>query len=155
MNISDIFGNFRHRPNHPHFWRLSNIILKLDGRMDAAATDDQKDAVWTDNLTTYVDEPSANYMAFQRASRMFGVVTVADVRKHADDILRPMVAWLEGFQVGAEFATHSLEDSNSLRDLDETGLRLLLGHYEKHVMKSLDDSVTPMSVAEFYETFER
>lgn len=153
MNIDDILGNFPQRPDHQHFWRLSNIILKLDDRMDSAITKDEKDAVWTDNVGRWVDESSVTYMAVQRAYRVAGANSPAAIRANFTEIAKTSVSWLEGFQVGAEFASRSLEGA-TLDSLDETGLRVLLTRYERHVMESHENGTEPLSVAKFFDSIE-
>lgn len=150
MNISDVFGNFPQRPDHKDFWRLSSIILKLDGRMKEATTEDEKQAVWDDNVDRWVDSDSLNYMAMQRAMRPLGITTAGDLQKNAELVILMNVLYQEGFQIGAEFATDR-EFDNEIDQLDETGLRLLLSAYERHVKESHERGEEPLDVKSFYE----
>lgn len=153
MNLADAFGNFPSRPNHPDFWRLSSVMLKLDGRMNQAKSEDEKDAVWTDNLTRWIDEDSATYTAMQRAMRPLGVQTVGDARKHAQTLVLLTVVWLEGFQVGAEVATEDEFGDRDIDSLDDIELRLLLSSYERHVMDYVEQGKKPLSVRNWYESW--
>lgn len=105
MNIHDFFGPNPNRPNHPDFWRLSEIILKLDGRMDAAAPPD-KQAVWDDNVARWIDDQaSLTYLAMHRSMRVLGISTSGQLQARADEVIRLTTIYMEAFQVGAEFAT--------------------------------------------------
>lgn len=154
MDLNDFFGPSpgNLRPNHPDFWRLSSIVLKYDGRMDEARTQEEKEAVWTNNVQRWVDEDSLNYMAMQRAMRALGVQTQGELRQHADTIIRMNVLYQEAFQFGAEFATEPHVKGTDIDELSETGLRLLLSAYQQHVLKAHEAGEKPLTVAEFYKT---
>lgn len=104
MSTDDIFGAFPGRPDHNDFWKLSDIILKLDGRMQEA-TEDEKEKVWRENIARWVDEDSVNYMAMQRAMRALGFETAGELQANLHLMVLAMTLYTEGFQVGAEFAT--------------------------------------------------
>lgn len=152
MSHNNLFGNFPLRPDHPDFWRISSILLKLDGRMEAATTEDEREKVWADNVARWVDGDTLNYSAMQRAFRPLGIRTQADLVKHQDRVILLNVMWQEGFQIGAEFATEPLK-GHALEDLNETELRLLLSNYEKHVMERAREGKEPLSVADFFNSF--
>lgn len=152
MDLTDILGNFPERPNHPDFWRLSSIVLKLDGRMDAAKTEDQKEKVWTSNVARFIDEDSLNYLAMQRAMRVLHVSTRQELIENYDDLIRLTVIYMEGFQVGAEFSSEPIK-GEALKDLDEFGLRLLLSAYEKHAQECARKGEPVPSVADFHNSF--
>lgn len=154
MNIEDIFGSMPHRPDHPDFWRLSGIILRLDSLVsnDVAPTEDDKEEAYEGNVARWIDSYDALiYMAFQRSCRAANAATISDVQKQMGTITRMMTLYTEGFQVGAEFVTERTA-SKELDDLDETGLRLLLSNYELHVKKAHEDGAEPLPVAEFANT---
>lgn len=152
MNLSDIFGEMPHRPDNPDFWRLSSIILRLDGLIDSQPDEDAKEEAYEGNLARWIDHQDALvYMAFQRAARAANAPTVADVRKQMGTITRMMALYAEAFQVGAEFVS-GRDTDRSLDDLRETGLRLLLTHYEQHVQQAHEKGEKPLTVAEFSET---
>lgn len=152
MSRNQLFGNFPERPSHPDFWRISSILLKLDGRMEAATTEDEKEKVWSDNVARWVDGETLNYSAMQRAFRPLGIRTRSDLIAHQEKAILLNVMWQEGFQIGAEFATEPLK-GNALEGLNETELRLLLSNYEKHVMERARESKEPLSVADFFNSF--
>ena len=67
--MDDIFGRRNHRPNHPDFWRISEIILANDGAIEQAP---DKETVWKERTSSVVDIDSVTYMATQRALLAFG-----------------------------------------------------------------------------------
>lgn len=100
------------RPDHPDWWRLSELVLQLD----AQATEDGRRL---DNITAGIIDPeSLGYLALQRAMRYLGITTRAEVAEHMTTIAR-MGAWYhEAFILGARFeaaqrsaATCATEDS--------------------------------------------
>lgn len=155
MDVGNIFGSFPERPSNPDFWRISSILLKLDGRMEAATNEDEKERAWADNVARWVDEETLNYSAMQRAFRPLSIQTRGDLIANRDNVILVIllnVMWQEGFQVGAEFATEPLK-GNALEGLTETELRLLLSNYEKHVMERARMGKEPLSVADFFNSF--
>ncbi len=70
--LEDVFGRNPHRPNHPDFWRMSEILLGNDGAMDEAP-DEMKESIWRDRVASVVDVQSVTYMAVQRALKLSGV----------------------------------------------------------------------------------
>lgn len=152
MDLRDTLGNFPERPNHPDFWRLSSVVLKLDGRMDAAKSEDEQEAVWADNVARFIDEPSLTYLAMQRSMRVLGVKSQSELRRRADDIIKLTVVYMEGFQIGAETASEAIK-GEALSDLDEFGLRLLLSAYERHAQECARKGEPVPSVADFHNSF--
>lgn len=65
MNDDDLLNDrrFPERPQHPDFWRLSEVILKQDGRHPAGGDQLHLDP-------TLIDSTSLFYMAQQRAAIM-------------------------------------------------------------------------------------
>jgi hypothetical protein len=91
--------NFPHRPDHQDFWRMSNLILKMDG---AAVEDPNFDIEALVN--EHVDSGSLSYMALQRAMRAFGAETMADLLDNREVVMRGASLYTEAFLMGAQFA---------------------------------------------------
>ncbi len=82
--MNEFFGRHPQRPDHPDFWKISEIILQLDGAIDAAVSDDEKERIWKERTSAVVDIPSVTYMAIQRALRVLGRPSnAADVGRHS------------------------------------------------------------------------
>lgn len=64
--IEDVFGKRSHRPDHPDFWRISEVLLANDGDMEAARTTDEKETAWAKRTGSVVDVPSVTYASIQR-----------------------------------------------------------------------------------------
>lgn len=101
-------SQFPNRPNHPDFWRLSEIVLQLDAAV-------LEDGVTVDSeVEKEIDVASLNYMAEQTALRVLQVLV-----DQVPPPLRPAVvpgmmqelvplidaAWKSGFVVGSRFQT--------------------------------------------------
>lgn len=94
------------RPDTPDFWHLSAIILDLDGAMDDAVTDDDRQRVWDDAVKAGGIDPNAlSYMGMQRAFRVLGVRTQRDLRNQAvqRQVLAMTTLYMEAFLVGVRF----------------------------------------------------
>lgn len=78
----DVFGVFKNRPDHPDFWRISEIVLANDGRMDDTPPS-RKEQVWKETTGSVVDIESITYMASQRVIRLLGPPTPASVKMHS------------------------------------------------------------------------
>jgi len=85
------------RPDHPDFWRISEIIIDCDD----AAEKEGLDAA----LDGHVDKESLAYMANQRAYRALNIQTQQDLEdpatKHSIGIIAAI--WMDAFVVGAKF----------------------------------------------------
>jgi hypothetical protein len=101
--LSPVFSDVSARPEHPDFWRLSEIVLALDAKMDAATTEAQRYQVWLDVVGESVDFDSVSYMAIQRAMRVLGITTREQLRLRADEAQRIAAVYCEGFVVGSTF----------------------------------------------------
>lgn len=81
---------FPDRPQHPDFWRMSEVVLGQDADSGAKTLEEV--------VGDLVDFPSLEYMAAQRA---------AQLRRHShlseQAAIAAMAAWLTGFAAGAEF----------------------------------------------------
>ena len=112
--MDEVFGHRTNRPQHPDFWKLTEIILRLDGAVEAG------EDVNHSRLGKAVDLTSARYMSLQRAKR---VVQLA--KEHG---WRPVQAlagtWLDGFLAGHQLAVQDVprvgEAPESGREPDES-----------------------------------
>lgn len=59
-----MFGDFPDRPDHPDFWRMSDVVLKLDGRMQEGGTEE----TFVESIAESIDMDSVMYMAQERCS---------------------------------------------------------------------------------------
>jgi hypothetical protein len=94
----DVFGRRPQRPEHPDFWRLSEIVLANDGRMDAAPRR-EKERVWKETTGSVIDVPSITYMATQRAIKLLGPPTPANLAQHS----AVAALYIDAFVTGAMF----------------------------------------------------
>lgn len=92
------------RPDHPDFWALSDIILKMDGAVAEARTEDEKNAAWQRFFHDIVDTESLIYMGFQRAMRALGITTAGEVRRQNDLVTKMATLYAEAFAVGIEYS---------------------------------------------------
>lgn len=103
--MDDVFGARSARPNHPDFWRLSEIMLKNDGRMEAAS-DADKEPVWQTTVSQFVDINSLSYLAVNRAIKAAGP-------KRLELIPVLSALFLDGFIAGCEFTKAKGESGGS------------------------------------------
>ena len=105
MDINDIFKGPNNRPgDDPNFWKLSSIILHLDGKMEGVETHEERDAIWKEALEEVgIGDTTLSYMAVQRALRALGVVDAAGLQRNSALIPRLAAMWCEGFVVGANY----------------------------------------------------
>lgn len=103
--MSDFFEdpNNPERPQHPDFWKLSEIMLEAD----RAAFDGRLDLELV--ISEVVDIESVSYLSFQRGLRaLIEVYGEENLLQDAEQlVLLPAFGamWLEGFTIGAKFAT--------------------------------------------------
>ena len=116
MDLSDFFGPLAiERPNHPDFWRLSNIILQYTGEVEANAENPEaQQLAWTDFVGRVGDVHSLTYMATQRVMRAFGRPTPETVTICA----AAATLWLEGFYAGARFEQAGGDQPGTVPDND-------------------------------------
>jgi hypothetical protein len=99
-----LFGANELRPNHPDFWRLSEIILKYDGRVqDAVRQGEKGEDVVSACIEEVVDGESLAYMALQRAFRIMGVSTTEDVQTNAAALSMLATMYTEAFVMGSAY----------------------------------------------------
>lgn len=89
MNINDVFPGPSNRPDHPDFWKLSDVVLQLDGKTEDPGFD------FPSFLSEIIDPKVLAYMAMQRAM----LVT-------SDPMSWPVLAgmWIDAFCAGREWA---------------------------------------------------
>jgi len=99
-----IFGHNPGRPDHPDFWKLSDQVLKLDGRMQAAPDDEAKERVWQESVAEAdIDMECLVYMATQRVFRILGIQTKADLFAKSTEVAKLTTVYMEGFLIGSMF----------------------------------------------------
>lgn len=103
MDIHDLFGRRPNRPDHPDFWRISDILLELDADINLETPSSEIEARFKKRLEEVgIDEESLHYSAMQRAFRAMGVETVGDILTGSNLplVTAMMGCWVEAFQVG-------------------------------------------------------
>lgn len=88
---------FPNRPSHPDFWRLSECILAMDGRVEEAPLDKKGEALES-LITEHIDMDSAAYMASMRMMRWAGIYGIPWEYGPA-----LATAYLEGIVLGIRF----------------------------------------------------
>lgn len=83
------------RPDHPDFWRLSELILKQDADSDTIDVDVMIGAV--------IDRDSLIYMARQRALRSLGIETSVGMTIRAKEIHAATALYIDAFLLGAAY----------------------------------------------------
>ena len=94
MLDSDEFPN---RPDNPDFWRLSELVLQLDGQ--ASEGGNRIDEI----VATVVDPRSLAYVAMHRAMRVLGISTRRELTIHMAEAARLATVYHEGFVIGCRF----------------------------------------------------
>lgn len=110
-DVDDVFGRRKDRPDHPDFWRISEIILQLDGpASDPTTPEAERDRLWNKRVADVGDKESIMYAAVQRAKLAFGVPGGAAFGITGAGNLTPhqqataASLWIEAFVFGAMFA---------------------------------------------------
>jgi hypothetical protein len=85
----------RSRPEHPDFWMLSEVVIKID-----AMTDQHQG--FSDIVGRMIDLDSVSYMAEQRALRAMGPNATAATRALIG------ATWIDGFMAGVNFQNRKL-----------------------------------------------
>lgn len=89
---------FPNRPDHPDFWRLSEIVMGMDAWLDVAKPENRQD-VFQKIVTDVIDIRSVTYMADQRALRAMMFLGVPREYQAATAAM-----WLEAFIMGVKYA---------------------------------------------------
>lgn len=99
MTDGPLFGDFPDRPDHPDFWKLSDVVLQHDGLTEDADFDIQA------HLATVLDPDSLRYMLAARVKRSHD-------RSGAPALVQAQAAWLDGFMIGVAYARrHPVEET--------------------------------------------
>lgn len=93
--------DFPDRPQHPDFWRLSEIILKQDGRVEDIASREDAEAFVPRMIQEQIDQNSLEYMSMMRAHRMVAALREARLPFIPEVAMTSM--FLQGVLVGIEF----------------------------------------------------
>lgn len=102
--MDDVFGQNSNRPDHPDYWRLSEIILGMDGAIEAAPDVETKDAVWHQRVRDVIDEESGVYASVNRS-----MLLVNSLPFDIPDAVRVQLTtsmaglWMDAFVTGAQF----------------------------------------------------
>lgn len=104
--INDFFGERPLRPDHPDMMKVTEVVLKMDGRVDVAnMTEDQLEAGFKESLAEVdIDEKVLAYVATQRAFRVLGIETRGQLMAKALETAKIASTWTDGFVAGALFA---------------------------------------------------
>lgn len=94
---------FPKRPNHDDFWRMSDVILQLDGRMEEAKNDQDRERIFMEVVAEHCDSDSLFYMASQRAFRVLGADTAAKVAANLEALAMLTTVYCESFIAGMEY----------------------------------------------------
>ena len=103
MDLTDVFGAPQERPSHPDFWKLSDVLLKMDGTIDPTTMSQEEcEAAYVARLAELnIDPDVMGYAACQRALRGLAFFKDApvEIRRMFATVLAS--AWIDGFAAGA------------------------------------------------------
>lgn len=102
-DMNDLFNRPPGAPDGPDFWRLSNVVLKQDGRIEATDTDDMPDVYNEILAEASVSHEALHYMAQQRAYRLLGIDNAEDAERQARIIGALAAMFVDGFMVGSGY----------------------------------------------------
>lgn len=103
MDVNDFFGHSEHRPDHPDFWKLSDVLLKMDSDLDTGTmTREQQEEQFKIRLGELgIDEGVLSYAATQRALRaMDGMPPGMPPQLKAMFGVLLSSVWIDGFAAG-------------------------------------------------------
>lgn len=98
--MDEVFGRRKHRPDHPDFWRLSEVVLGMDAGFDESAPEEEKERMWAERVNAVGDRASILYMASQRVMRVLGP---PPTETHARHQATYVAMWVDAFVAGAMF----------------------------------------------------
>lgn len=98
--MNEAFGALPNRPDTKEFWRLSELVLKYDGRMDDAT---DKEVVFRSSVNEFIELETLSYVAMQRAMRAVGATTKAQVAANMPAIATCASMYIDGFVHGCAF----------------------------------------------------
>lgn len=102
-DLGDLFGDFPARPDTPDFWRLSEIILQMDGAVAEARTEEEREVAWKRFFDKHVSTHAIYYMGIQRAMLALGLSTAGDLSRHHELITKMATIYAEAFAVGTQY----------------------------------------------------
>lgn len=99
--MEDVFGSNPRRPEHPDFWRLSEVMLGMDAGFDETADEPTKARLFEKRFEGVVDRASVVYIAEQRVLRVAG-----RPRNPSQVVQQALLAglWVDAFLAGVKFA---------------------------------------------------
>jgi hypothetical protein len=101
---NDLFNRPEGAPDGPDFWALSNVVLRQDGRIEAAVDSGDIEEAYNSVLAEAgVTHEAIHYMAQQRAYRLLGISTAEEAERSARMIGAMAAMFLDGFMVGSGF----------------------------------------------------
>lgn len=103
MDLNEFFGPNPNRPDNADFWRLSEIVLEMDGAIQAAPTQDAKEVVWQSYMDKYADDRAVYYLALQRSFHTLGIQTAGQAQANFDLLTKLTTVYSEGFLVGCAY----------------------------------------------------
>jgi hypothetical protein len=96
--MDDVFGELPGRPDHPDYWRISEIVLRHDGAVEEAPIE-ERNAAWMRLIGELVDDlEGLTDVAMKRT--MFALGAQADYETAA----KATASFIDGFATGAEYA---------------------------------------------------
>jgi len=107
--MDEFFGKNPARPSHPDFWKLSDIVLRLDGAMQERG-DTPVDEIISELASEMGDSYSITYMATQRAMRVVGITQAYEVMEKQEEIAQYAMMYLEGMLVGHAFTKRNEDE---------------------------------------------
>ena len=103
-DLNDVFERPEGAPDTPDFWKLSSLILKNDGAIEAAEDMDEIQEVYNRILAeSGITHDTLHYVADQRALRMLGIKTEQEVAEKARLIGALAAMFVDGFILGGAF----------------------------------------------------
>lgn len=102
---NEFFGAMPHRPDHPDFWKLSNVLLSMDQGLDPADLDEEaKDRAFKARIAEIgIDEQTLSYAATQRTFRALGITNSLQMLdpKVMHQVMLLSSVWIDAFAAGA------------------------------------------------------
>lgn len=106
-DLNDLFGQMPNRPNHPDFWKLSQVLLKLDSGLDVTNPDEEaKERQHQKRLAEIgIDSECLAYAALQRSFRALGINSTQDMLDPQKQLMATMLSsvWVDAFAAGVFF----------------------------------------------------
>jgi hypothetical protein len=106
---------FPFRPDHPDFWRLSDLVVQLTSQAE------EKGRRLDDLIAPVIDPKSLAYTAFQRATRAFKVTTRKQLWERQSEVLLLATLYHEAFILGSRYERNREADDWSRLHDDQPG----------------------------------